>query len=56
MQDKRNNFVILDKTLDQEKVIEQMERGSFNIIDKDPSSDTIKVIDEWVEKWKYLGF
>ena len=54
MQDKGNNFVLLDKTLDQEKVIEQMELGNFNIID--PSSDTIKVIDEWVEKWKYLGW
>ena len=41
MHDRGNNFVILDKTLDQEKVIEQMERGSFNIVDKDPSSDLI---------------
>ena len=32
-----------------------MERGSFKIIDKDPSLDTIKCINEWVDKWKYLG-
>ena len=32
-----------------------MERGSFKIIDKDPSLDTIKCISEWVDKWKYLG-
>ncbi len=46
MQDKGNNFVILNKTLDQNKVKEQMERGSFKIIDEDPSLDTIKDINK----------
>ena len=48
VQDKGNNFVILNKTLDWTKVKEQMERGSFKIIDEDPSSDTIKEINEYM--------
>ena len=55
MQDKGNSFVILDKTLDESKVKEQMERGSFKIIDKDPSLDTFKDIEKWVDKWKLSG-
>ncbi len=55
MQDKGNNFVILNKMLDQNKVKEQMERGSFKMIDEDPLLDTIKDFNEWVEKWKHLG-
>ena len=46
MQDKGNNFVISNKTLDRTKVKEQTERGSFKIIDEDPSSDTIEEINE----------
>ena len=32
-----------------------MDRGSFKIIDKDPSLDTFKDIKKWVDKWKHLG-
>jgi hypothetical protein len=55
MQYKGNNFVILNKNLDQSKVIEQMDLGSFEIIDEDPSLDTVKVIEDWVDKWRPQG-
>jgi hypothetical protein len=32
-----------------------MDRGSFEIIDEDPSLDTVKVIEDWVDKWRPQG-
>ena len=32
-----------------------MDRGNFEIIDEDPSLDTVKVIEDWVDKWRPLG-
>ena len=52
MQDKGNNFVLLDKDLDERKVKEQMDRGSFNILDRDPSVEISLKIKKWAKKWE----
>ena len=54
-QDKGNNFVFLDINLDEHKVKEQMDRGSFEVLNEDPTLDTVKEIDEWVNRWKPHG-
>lgn len=55
LQDKGNNFVFLDPNLDEQKVIEQMNRGSFQTLNKDPSADIVKEIEIWINKWKLKG-
>ena len=50
-QDKSNNFVFLDKDTDTCKVREQMDRGSFRILDHDISSETCSNILKWIERW-----
>ena len=32
-----------------------MSKGSFQIVPEDPSLETIKRIDEWVDKWETKG-
>lgn len=54
-QDKGNNFVFLNNDLDQQKVKEQMDKGFFEIVDEDPTLDTIKEINNWIDKWKPHG-
>jgi hypothetical protein len=54
-QEKGNNFVFLDINLDEHKVKEQMARGSFEVLNDDPTLDTVKEIDEWVNRWKPHG-
>ena len=56
MQDKGNNFVLLDKDLDERKVKEQMDRGSFNVLDRDPSVEISLKIKKWAKKWENKGY
>ena len=55
MQDKGNNFVLLDKDLDERKVKEQMDRDSFNIFDRDPSVEISLKIKKWAKKRENKG-
>ena len=32
-----------------------MDRGSFEVLDHDPSLTTIKLIEDWVDKWRPFG-
>ena len=48
LQDKGNNFDFMDKNLDHQKVTEQPQRGSFEVLTNDPSLDTCLEIDNWV--------
>jgi hypothetical protein len=55
IQDKSNNFVFLDKDMDSCKVREQMERGSFKMLEQDISVETCSEILKWAEKWESRG-
>ena len=47
--------MLLDKDLDERKVKEQMDRGSFNILDRDPSVEISLKIKKWAKKWENKG-
>ena len=51
MQDKGNRFVVVDKKTDRNKAQEQIDRSSFKTLVKDPTSNHIKIVPEWANKW-----
>ena len=55
IQDKSNNFVFLDKDMDSRKVREQMERGSFKMLEQDISVETCSEILKWAKKRESRG-
>ena len=55
LQDKGNNFVFVDTNQDEEKVLEQMNRGAFEVLNEDPTNQTTLVIKKWIDKWKLEG-
>ena len=52
LQDKSHSFVFLDNALDSDKVKEQMDKGSFKVLEYDISESTCIDIQNWLEKWK----
>jgi hypothetical protein len=55
LQDKGSNFVFLEDNLEQNKVSDQMDKGAFQILDEDPTLETVLEINNWIEKWKSKG-
>lgn len=55
IQDKGNSFVFLNKYMDNSKVKEQMDRGSFRILERDISEETCSEVLRWTEKWRPYG-
>ena len=55
LQDKGNRFVAVDKVTDRNKEEEQIDKSSFNTLDHDPTSNHIKIVSEWANKWFTKG-
>ena len=47
--------MFLDNALDSDKVKEQMDKGSFKVLEYDISESTCIDIQNWLEKWKKRG-
>ena len=55
LQDKGNRFILVDKTTDKQKAMEQIDRSSFIKLDSDPTQEHIKKVSKWCEKWLKRG-
>ena len=54
LQDKGNRFVVADKKTHRNKAQEQID-SSFKTLDHDPTSNHIKIVSEWSNKWFRKG-
>ena len=49
---KGNHFISIDKDTDKQKALTQIKRSNFKVLDHDPTNDHIKIVKQFVDKWK----
>ena len=52
IQDKGNKFVIVDKPTDIQKAEQQIQRSSMELLEEDPTKQTIVKVERWCKKWR----